>query len=147
MSRRLPPVALLLALFSVLGWSRAAVAQPAIASDRPGFGTGAFVLEDGTTHLEAGAQLAIDGERQFSAGQIVVRWGLPFAELQALVNGCRPPMMRREAPLGVPTRSARASRTCASSPFQTRDPLFEDPSHVSGDLRVALAQRVPGRGG
>ncbi len=85
--RRVPPVVLLvLALGSVLGWSRAAGAQPAIASDRPGLGTGAFVLKTGTTHLEAGAELAIDGERQFSAGQIVVRWGLPFGELQALVN-------------------------------------------------------------
>ena len=80
------PVVVLLAVCSVLGWSRAAGAQPAIASDRPGLGTGAFVLERGTIHLEAGAELAIDGGRQFSAGQVVVRWGLPFVELQALVN-------------------------------------------------------------
>ncbi|MEE2964126.1 MAG: transporter [Acidobacteriota bacterium] len=76
----------LLALLAVLGWSRAAGAQPAIASDRPGLGTGAVVLDAGTTQIEAGAELAINDERRFSAGQIVVRWGLPFAELQALVN-------------------------------------------------------------
>ena len=76
----------LLALLAVLGWSRAAGAQPAIASDRPGLGTGAVVLDAGTIQLEAGAELAINDERRFSAGQIVVRGGLPFAELQALVN-------------------------------------------------------------
>ena len=38
----------LLALLAVLGWSRAAGAQPAIASDRPGLGTGAVVLDAGT---------------------------------------------------------------------------------------------------
>ena len=86
MNQRVSIVALLLALLSVLGWSRAAGAQPTIASDRPGLGTGAFVLAAGTTHLKAGAELAIDGERRFSAGQIVVRLGLPFAELQLLGN-------------------------------------------------------------
>ena len=87
MNDRAPPIiAFLLALVSLPGWSQTADAQPAIASDRPGLGTGAFVLEAGTTHLESGVELAIDGGRQFSAGQIVVRWGLPFAELQALVN-------------------------------------------------------------
>ena len=41
-----------------------------------------------------------------------------------------------------------ASRTCASLPFQPRDPILEEnPPHVSGDLRVVLPQRVPGRGG
>ena len=87
MSQRVPPiVAVPLALLFVLGWSPPAGAQPAIVSDRPGLGTGAFVLEAGTVQLEAGAELAIDDERRFSAGQIVVRWGLPFGELQALVN-------------------------------------------------------------
>ena len=81
-----PIVAVPLALLFVLGWSPPAGAQPAIASDRPGLGTGAFVLEAGTVQLEAGAELAIDDERRFSAGQMVVRWGLPFGELQALVN-------------------------------------------------------------
>jgi hypothetical protein len=77
---------LLVAVCSVLGWSRVAGAQPTIASDRPGLGTGAFVLGTGTVHLEVGAELAVNGGRHFSAGQLVVRWGLPFAELQVLGN-------------------------------------------------------------
>ena len=87
-------VAVALTLLFASGWSRAVGAQPAIASDRPGLGTGAFVLEAGTIQIEAGAELAIDDERRFSAGQIVVRMGLPLVELQALVNSfvvSRPP--------------------------------------------------------
>ena len=86
MSRRVHRLSLLLALLTVVGLSRTAGAQPEIASDRPGLGTGAFVLGTGTVHLEAGAERAVNGGRHFSAGQVVVRWGLPFAELQVLGN-------------------------------------------------------------
>ena len=62
-------------------------AQPTIAADRPGLGTGAFVLERGTIQFEAGGELASDdGRRRVSVGQVVVRWGLPFVELQTLGN-------------------------------------------------------------
>ena len=62
-------------------------AQPNIASDRPGLGTGAFVLETGTIQLEVGVERTADaGGQQLNVGQTVLRWGFGFVELQTHAN-------------------------------------------------------------
>lgn len=78
-------VTLLLTL--MLHGAPAAFAQPAIVTDRPGSSNGAFVLSPGTVQLETGAEVAADGPaRNVRLGQVVIRWGVPHLELQALVN-------------------------------------------------------------
>lgn len=63
-----------------------ASAQETIASDRPGIGSGAFVLEGGRVQLEAGLELARAADADlYNLGQLLVRLGIPGpVELQLL---------------------------------------------------------------
>lgn len=62
-----------------------ASAQDTIASDRPGFNNGSFVLGPGTLQLETGAALNAVGP-EYSIGQVIIRAGIPGLELQAHLN-------------------------------------------------------------
>jgi len=63
-------------------------AQETIASDRPGIGSGSFVLNPGTLQLEAGAGFAESGSvNRFSLGQLLFRTGVVNGlELQGQFN-------------------------------------------------------------
>jgi hypothetical protein len=62
-------------------------AQETIASDRPGIGSGAFVLGAGTLQLETGlAYGSTSSVDAYSFGQALVRIGVPGVELEILAN-------------------------------------------------------------
>ena len=64
-----------------------AFGQETIASDRPGIGSGSYVLGLGTVQLEAGVGLAEAGNtNSYSLGQALVRVGLDAVELHAILN-------------------------------------------------------------
>jgi hypothetical protein len=62
--------------------------QETIASDRPGIGSGSFVLDPGTLQLEAGGGYGnSDGVDRYSLGQLLFRFGaLNRLEFQAQFN-------------------------------------------------------------
>lgn len=62
-------------------------AQETIASDRPGIGSGSFVLEAGTLQLETGfAYASSSSVDAYSFGQALVRVGVPGVELELFAN-------------------------------------------------------------
>ncbi len=64
-----------------------AEAQETIASDRPGLGSGSYVLDPGTVQVEGGVSYANAGPLDlFSVGQVLVRVGVPQIEVQGIVN-------------------------------------------------------------
>jgi hypothetical protein len=77
-------LALALLLLGVV-WSQAQ-GQETIVADRPGIGSGSFVVPGGTLQLEAGAEFAHGAGDQYSLGQLLVRVGLPWFELDAVFN-------------------------------------------------------------
>ncbi len=78
---------LALFLLAAITLTPAAAAQEAIASDRPGLGSGSYVLDAGTIQVEGGIAYANAGPLDlFSVGQLLVRVGVPQIELQAIVN-------------------------------------------------------------
>ncbi len=84
MLRRLTIISLYLTIGIAVA---AAEAQETIAADRPGIGSGSYVLDAGTVQLEAGAAFASAGPfDSYSLGQALVRFGLPGLEVQALLN-------------------------------------------------------------
>ena len=82
----------LILLCAVLSlWSGATTplhSQVTIASDRPGIGSGSFVLGRGTLHLETGAEYGRSGDADVvSVGQVLLRLGLGRSlEIQGLAN-------------------------------------------------------------
>ncbi len=85
MTHRHSTAVLLLAL--LLSPAAGARAQESIASDRPGIGSGAYVLDRGTLQVEAGAEYASVGTvDQYSLGQLLIRVGIPAIELRAALN-------------------------------------------------------------
>ncbi len=85
-SRTLAVPLLLLLPATLTPWSQAE-AQETIASDRPGIGSGSYVLELGTVQAEGGVAYA-NGESVdvYSIGQLLIRIGTPYLEAQALLN-------------------------------------------------------------
>ena len=78
---------LVLTLAALLAPARDGCAQATIASDRPGLGTGAVVLETGTIQLEVGVERTVDKNgQQLNIGQAVLRWGFGVVELQTYAN-------------------------------------------------------------
>ena len=62
-------------------------AQETIASDRPGIGSGATVIDRGVVQLETGANLnRIGGDNVFSVGEALLRIGVPGFELEVFGN-------------------------------------------------------------
>lgn len=62
-------------------------AQETIASDRPGIGSGSFVLGPGTVQLETGVAYASSSSVDaYSFGQVLVRIGVPRVELEVFAN-------------------------------------------------------------
>lgn len=83
------PLRLILAVSTILAPSAAAEAgaQETIASDRPGIGSGSFVLPRGTIQLETGIEYARSGAvDSYSLGQALVRVGVPRVEMQVFAN-------------------------------------------------------------
>jgi len=77
----------LILVTSLLGvGSRVVHGQETIVADRPGIGSGSFVVGGGTLQLEAGAEFAHSDADQYSLGQLLVRFGLPWFELGAQLN-------------------------------------------------------------
>ncbi len=100
MSRSIAAVAPVV-LVATLVMTCVAAAQPTIASDRPGLSNGPFVLGAGTTHVEIGAQIATQADASsLSAGQVVVRFGLPYVEFQTLLNSFVISRSRRDTTQG-----------------------------------------------
>lgn len=76
----------LLTLLALGGPPRIA-AQETIASDRPGIGSGAFVLGPGTIQLETGVDYSSSASaRAYSFGQALVRVGAPGFEVEIFAN-------------------------------------------------------------
>lgn len=73
-------------LWAGAGTASELLAQETIASDRPGIGSGSFVVGPGTIQVEAGFEIADTGARDYSFGQALVRIGLPGVELEVLAN-------------------------------------------------------------
>lgn len=83
--RWLAPLTLLVPL--AFATAPALSAQETIASDRPGIGSGAFVLDAGTFQLETGlAYASTSSVDAYSFGQALVRIGVPGVELEILAN-------------------------------------------------------------
>lgn len=62
-------------------------AQTNMSPDRPGFGSGSYVLERRAVNVETGFQLAsFEANDQYSVGQVLLRFGLSWIELQAILN-------------------------------------------------------------
>lgn len=80
------PAVLLFVLF--LASAAPLEGQETIASDRPGIGSGSFVLKPGTLQMEAGGGYGnSDGVDRYSLGQLLFRFGvLNRLELQAQLN-------------------------------------------------------------
>ncbi len=78
----------IISLYLTIGIAVAAAeAQETIATDRPGIGSGSYVLDAGTVQLEAGAAFASTGPvDSYVLGQTLLRFGLPGLEVQALLN-------------------------------------------------------------
>jgi hypothetical protein len=77
----------LILVASLLGLGpRALVCQETIIADRPGIGSGSFVVGGGTLQLEGGAEFAHSDADQYNLGQLLVRFGLPWFELGAQFN-------------------------------------------------------------
>lgn len=92
-------VALLAALASASASGAATLgAQETIASDRPGIGSGSFVLGRGTVQLETGVEYAEgSGQQAYALGQALVRIGFGGAELELFANSFV--VQRGDAPL------------------------------------------------
>jgi hypothetical protein len=85
---RLPTLLLFLAIGCVGPVTLAAQGREpssTIMSDRPGIGSGAYVLAPGESQIEAGAGIASPRE-VLQLGQGLFRIGLPAIELQAILN-------------------------------------------------------------
>lgn len=75
------------ALLLVAASASPAASQESIAADRPGIGSGSFVLEARTIQVETGAELATsDPVDRYTLGQLLVRLGTGAFELQAALG-------------------------------------------------------------
>ena len=76
-----------LALLVVLGGAHPLGAQGVIASDRPGIGSGSFVLQPGTIQLETGLDYAKGfASHAYSFGQALLRLGAPGFEVELFAS-------------------------------------------------------------
>lgn len=68
-------------------WNGALAAQSTISSDRPGIGSGSYVMEAGLVQLEVGAAYSSSSAGSaYSLGQALVRIGVPGVEVQLFGN-------------------------------------------------------------
>jgi len=75
-------------LILLSGWGLTAMAQNPFAPDRPGIGSGSYVLSPNTIYLESGIEFSDSGNlNEYSFGQVLMRYGiLPALELDLFFN-------------------------------------------------------------
>ena len=79
-------VLLKLFLINIL-WLNYGLAQDTIIADRPGIGSGAYVLKSYLIQLESGIEFSKSPNvEQYNLGQLLLRYGIPLFEIQAALN-------------------------------------------------------------